>query len=395
MATFSKPASVARWASNLANVLEPPSGQKDTGWLFEQIPPSQFENWRANITGSWQQWLNERMDDGVTNDTLEFLSTVVKVDNGFVVGSAAVPGIGEAIFGGEITSGGGGAAVIGGTSQFLSQGVNIGVPANNAIAGQLFTAGGVRIGSALTGSPANGELFIQDGLRAGSSVVSAVGDGDGLFEGGLVVGFDQAPVAKAIYVGDASFLFDGSNAAAPTIFFDALDGLQYTRAVNQFDFVVAGTSIVNVIENAGLQTLRPTSSGNTDCGRPSQHWRSVHSTRFVPQTTYNVPVESRWEFAQNNSIAARGHFDGIGTVTIIGGHWNIDAISSPGTGEFLITLDTNLGANGHTLSSVETFLSPVKVCSSEWDNSAGEIQVRIMTLAGALFDDDFSVIGFG
>lgn len=68
MANFTKPASLPEWASSLANVLEPPEAKKDEGWLFQEIPPSQFENWRANTVYTWFQWLDERLADGADAD---------------------------------------------------------------------------------------------------------------------------------------------------------------------------------------------------------------------------------------------------------------------------------------------------------------------------------------
>lgn len=71
MATYSKPAKIPRWNDNLSNNVEPPEGKKDIGWVFEEIHPSTFENWLMNLNGQWLKWIDERLDDGATNDVLE------------------------------------------------------------------------------------------------------------------------------------------------------------------------------------------------------------------------------------------------------------------------------------------------------------------------------------
>ena len=71
MATYSKPAKVPRWNDNLTNNIEPPEGKKDVGWLFEEVHPSTFENWRTQLNGQWWKWMDERWADGATNDILE------------------------------------------------------------------------------------------------------------------------------------------------------------------------------------------------------------------------------------------------------------------------------------------------------------------------------------
>jgi len=63
MATYTKPASVPRWSDTGGNVIEPPEAKKDAGWLFQEIPPSSFENWRTKLNGDWWKWVNERLAD--------------------------------------------------------------------------------------------------------------------------------------------------------------------------------------------------------------------------------------------------------------------------------------------------------------------------------------------
>lgn len=63
MSTFGldKPTKLPRWGTDQSNETEPSSGQKDTGWVFEQIPPSSFQNWLDRISYDWFSWTDERL----------------------------------------------------------------------------------------------------------------------------------------------------------------------------------------------------------------------------------------------------------------------------------------------------------------------------------------------
>jgi len=67
-ATYSKPTGIPRWADTSGNVVEPSSAKKDEGWVYEEIPPSSYENWRTREIGRWFKWLDERLFDGTTKD---------------------------------------------------------------------------------------------------------------------------------------------------------------------------------------------------------------------------------------------------------------------------------------------------------------------------------------
>jgi hypothetical protein len=75
---FLKPTKVPRWADDGLNTVEPAEAKKDLGWVFEEPPPSSYENWIQNTTGDWMKWLNEiifdegalsRIFQGVNSDT--------------------------------------------------------------------------------------------------------------------------------------------------------------------------------------------------------------------------------------------------------------------------------------------------------------------------------------
>ena len=63
-ATYTKPTKVPRWADTTSHITEPTEGKKDLGWVFEDAPPSDVENWRTKLVGNWFKWLDERFNDG-------------------------------------------------------------------------------------------------------------------------------------------------------------------------------------------------------------------------------------------------------------------------------------------------------------------------------------------
>ena len=92
-----KPTVVSRWADVGGDIVEPPSGKKDIGWVPEELPPAQFFNWLLNTTFLWIQWL---FDGRFTrNDTTDDSPVVGFTDssgnihwyidpNGFIMGGA-------------------------------------------------------------------------------------------------------------------------------------------------------------------------------------------------------------------------------------------------------------------------------------------------------------------
>lgn len=70
MATFSKPTKIPEWADT-GTIVEPSESKKDTGWIFEEVPPFSFFNWHQNLVGQWIKWIDERFFDGTADKDLE------------------------------------------------------------------------------------------------------------------------------------------------------------------------------------------------------------------------------------------------------------------------------------------------------------------------------------
>jgi hypothetical protein len=148
MALFSKPVKIPRWADT-GTITEPSESQKNSGWLFQQIPPSAFENWKENLTGSWFKWLNERLFDGL-------------VSSDFTV--TAVAGTTTTEEGGDVVTEGGNAFNNAGTT---------------AKGGDWFSRGGEGFGTG-----AGGDFFGRGGnAQNASGGVATLAAGDGNFNG--------------------------------------------------------------------------------------------------------------------------------------------------------------------------------------------------------------------
>lgn len=67
----SKPSNLARWAETgggtpAANITEPASGQKDTGWTNGQQPPSSYFNWWMTTIYAWIKYLDDLVNQAFT-----------------------------------------------------------------------------------------------------------------------------------------------------------------------------------------------------------------------------------------------------------------------------------------------------------------------------------------
>ena len=64
------PGFIPVWNTGGANRVEPPGVNKTSGWVFEQVPPSSWQNWLSFYTGEWLTWISERFTDGVDENEL-------------------------------------------------------------------------------------------------------------------------------------------------------------------------------------------------------------------------------------------------------------------------------------------------------------------------------------
>lgn len=71
---MAKPSTLPRWANlaNPADIVDPPSGKKDTGWLTAEKPPHSYFNWFMNLVYLWAVYL-----DGLTGEALTWTAAHV------------------------------------------------------------------------------------------------------------------------------------------------------------------------------------------------------------------------------------------------------------------------------------------------------------------------------
>ena len=62
-----KPNRTARWATDVGTVLEPLSGEKDTGWVVDDKPPARHMNFLQNMAFQWFRWFDERLFDLISS----------------------------------------------------------------------------------------------------------------------------------------------------------------------------------------------------------------------------------------------------------------------------------------------------------------------------------------
>ena len=201
MATFSKPASVPRWADTNGLIIEPPEAKKDAGWGFTEVPPSNFENWKENLNGNWWKWINERFRDGATNDELEIIDPVSTlamasiVDGRVTAGRSATDGINlfgiGALKGITFDSNLNQLRYDIGTDSFRFF-CNSASPSMNIEDDRIQAFQPVVIGA---GAPHDvGDLVVQNGLAVGAA--TNPGAGQGIFGAHIRTGSDAAPNAN-------------------------------------------------------------------------------------------------------------------------------------------------------------------------------------------------------
>lgn len=202
MASFIKPVLVPRWADVGGNITAATEGQKDTGWLDNQIPPAGVQNEWQNLVGAWFKWVNERIADGATADEIVFNDPAAA------------------------------AAML----KLAADGIR--------------STGGLLLGdgAGLTGVVQDG-VARMDGLNVGGVVAPSTGTA--IISSGLSVGFDGAAGSDAVRVGNAnhSLSFVGTEAIWT---FDATDRLVFDTSTNIGRAEVGGSTIFTW-DSTGIQ----------------------------------------------------------------------------------------------------------------------------------------------
>ena len=446
MATYTKPAKVPRWGDDLTNVLEPPEAKKDAGWLFQEIPPSNFENWKEQLNGSWWQWINERMADvagdpdafalvdpsginadpivefdgkvalqsnlifrdGATNSTLrvtkdtQILQWLNAANQSFsadqnklVVGRSDVDGI--RMFGVGALKG------ITFDSNFNQLRYDINTDTfhffcNSASASFNIADDRIQafqpmvIGS---GSPKDaGDLNIQNGVTVGADAINP-GPGQGVFGNQINVGGTPA-IPNAIFS-----LFDSLKVG------DSADN----PSSNEFlatNLLIGDADFVGVVQAGGDEAVLGFNGLSTGIlfDRLADDWHiSIGGTdeltisalgltgrAFVPTNT-GGRLTNRFEVGQRNQICLAVKVDAIGVVS--GRPWNLDTVNNINTGDWEVFADEQCTDDVMPVVSVDE-LSSLYHCNAVYSNVQDRFFIKTFLRSnGNDVDAGFNLIAIG
>jgi len=305
MATYSMPTDIPRWADDLTNVLEPSEAKKNTGWQFEEVPPSAFENWKAQLNGQWWKWLNERLEDGLSADTLRITQPITLEGDNFGFGTfSSDPRI-----------------------HFKGVGGDTYIRHDSSEDELEFYVGGVeQMRLTPTQAIINADIEIGDDLTVA---------------GGLRVGFSGSPAADdRIELGDDEFYLDlgGSNPIVRFATTGGVDEMEYDRTGNNYIFrsggndqLTIGPSTINLHSNALSGATSIDGSGDLTMGTITMTGFSVDADGDVIGKTVralNGPQLTSTGIVQAEAIAGATSIDGsgdltMGTITMTG--FSVDA----------------------------------------------------------------------
>jgi hypothetical protein len=255
-ATYTKPTTLPRWADDEINNLEPSEGKKDEGWVFEEAPASNYENWRAQLTGQWFKWLDERLDDGADENTL-----IINDPNdggiGVKIGSNVVRFVDDDF---SVTITASNPTITFDTNDYMQYD-----RAGNTLTFTMGSVASVQLGvsgsdAALTFDTADYITYNRTSNYYSFLVASteeAKIDASGLqITNGLVVGYAAAPTNDQIRLGDAELLLSWGAGTIPELIFantggTSYDCIRFVRASDTFEFVVAN-NVEASLDSTGL-----------------------------------------------------------------------------------------------------------------------------------------------
>jgi len=282
-----QPTDLPRWATDGGTTLEPISGQKDTGWAFDDQPPARHLNWLLNVNYQWAAYLQTPVGTGA-GPGLEAeggptAGTGLKGNGG--TDGVGVHGLGDGTSEGVLAEGGGTSgkgvnAVGGGTGpggQFLggSSGADGIISTGRLAFAGVSGIGGVTdnsIGVEGTSSAAIGHGV--KGTATGSGVgvegvsdVSGIGvRGDGNTSGigvsgvggsasghGVTASADaSSPVSSALAITPQDT--DPSSSSAGDVYVNSVNGRMSVRGLNGFERVVTRSQVKTDVEEVGINS---------------------------------------------------------------------------------------------------------------------------------------------
>jgi len=381
MATFTKPIKIPRWADT-GTIVEPSEPQKDSGWTFQQVPPSSMENWKENLTGQWFKWIDERMNDGGTADTFVLRNPAAANDFFAVSRTADVisinfSGSNDLVF--DVTA----------ASEFFDIRVAGATASTRHRSDRVNVPGALVVGSADGAGIAAGVISASVGFNLGGTVTPRAGVG--IATEALVVGTDLDypdlfDSDEGIIINDINFRIHGGGTTFPTFAFDSLDSLTYDRNNDRLILSIASNTW-----GFDSTSITPFSIGTRDLGTPTFYLNELNAERFTPRgSTVEDPVNTRFEYGKANLPTLLAKLNST-TAAVIGTSWNVASTSKPATGRYVITPT-------EAVSSDSVIVSAVTLGIGRWATAfvtGGTVEINVWLDNATLSDSPPSVVVYG
>jgi hypothetical protein len=103
---MAKPTELPRWGTDETNETEPSEGQKSSGWVNSQTPPSGYENWIKRVTYTWCAWADDVFDDDDATLTINRdIATAGDVSADTLTATGSIEGADLTVTGGVVAGG--------------------------------------------------------------------------------------------------------------------------------------------------------------------------------------------------------------------------------------------------------------------------------------------------
>ena len=303
MATYTKPiaSELPIWNDGLANASRPLTAVLDAGHAVSSIPSSTTENWRAHAVGSWFKWLDERIDDADSGDS------IVIYDPGAAANHTTFVTGGNIDFSGRFDQD---QLLVNGTTSADPQGI---VGLTGAFP---FMSLYMDVDNYFALTKVIGVVTHSWVLDTVTEMALVEGVGLSIEEGLHVGGASVAPAADSISIGpDTDFKLQ--YAANPYLQFDSTDNLTFDSTANSFQFQTASTTQLEV-DATGLTTIGGDSSHQLLSSGDDMEWvvdgssnkvlfdRSAETFQFFVNSTSRVSIDTSGLTAAADLVALLG-----------------------------------------------------------------------------------------
>jgi len=415
---MAKPSTLPRWANLAApgDLVDPPSGKKDSGWLTGEKPPHSYFNWWKNLVYLWTVYL-----DGLTGEALTWTAAHVfqagvtmTRNSGSQTLLVSNAGAGQAIIA-QNTGGGtaiaassanNGAAISGGNTDLGASAAGVQGNSNRyGVWGRMLfgspQAGGAGVrgdagdantfGVLATTASSNGTALSAEGTAGGARAVKATGTG------ASAVGVEAAADGSSAIAVKATAIASGAQAGK----FDNTAGgsapvveIQNTAGTGPALLVSTGTDggyFSNPDTGSGATPLIAETLGTGPAAIfNASGGTNAPAVRITPQ---NIPASgvqgdtavksSGPQAAKLHSWTSAGAWEPVGgnLRTMAGGAVQLNSSASPTfTGSNIASVVANGGASKNVVITFATALSATPYVGSSLEYGIGAGRILRVTL---------------